>query len=92
MTVAYVFCDLAEKRSEYRTPLKRMMRLMQTFSPRDHRRFQQRENESFRATFLVAAMSYAFDTDLRGRFRKLNFPVSDEICHEFLARMQHSDG
>ena len=87
MTMAYVFCDLAEKRGEHRTPLKRMMRLMQTFSPSDHQRFQQRENESFRATFLVAAMSYGFDTDLRERFRKLNFPVSDEIYAEFLARM-----
>jgi len=87
MTVAYVFCDLAEKRGEYRTPLKRMMRLMQTFSPSDHRRFQQRENEPFRATFLVAALSYGFDTDLRERFRKLNFPASNEIYAELQARV-----
>jgi hypothetical protein len=87
MTVAYVFCDLAEKRGEYRTPLKRMMRLMQTFSPSDHERFQQRANETFRATFLIAALSYSFDTDLRGRFRQLNFPVSDEIYAELLARL-----
>jgi len=25
MTVAYVFCELAEQRSDYRAPLKRMM-------------------------------------------------------------------
>jgi len=91
MTVAYVFCELAEKRGDYRTPLKRMMRLMQTFSPRDHQRFQQRENEAFRASFLVAAMSYGFDADLRVRFRKLHFPVSDEIYTEFLTRIEGSE-
>jgi hypothetical protein len=90
MTVAYVFCELAEERGDYRTPLKRMMRLMQTFSPPDHQRFQQRENEAFRASFLVAAMSYGFDTDLRKRFRNLHFPVSDGIYDELLARMRQS--
>jgi hypothetical protein len=88
MTVAYVFCELAEKRGDYRTPLKHTMRLMQTFCPADHQRFQQRENEAFRASFLVAALSYGFSTDLRPRFRKLNFPVSNEIHAEFLARMK----
>ncbi len=88
MTVAYVFCELAEKRGDYATPLKRMMRLMQTFCPSDHQRFQQREKEAFRASFLVAALSYGFDADLRERFRKLNFPVSDQIYSAFLARMK----
>ena len=88
MTVVYVFCELAEKRGDYGTPLKRMMRLMQTFSPPDHQQFQRRENEAFRASFLVAAMSYGFDTDLRERFRKLNFPVSDVSFEELLARMR----
>ncbi|MFQ5805779.1 MAG: hypothetical protein ACE5I3_04940 [Phycisphaerae bacterium] len=92
MTVAYVFCELAEKRGDYRTPLKRMMRLMHTFSVADRQRFQQRENEPFRASFLVAAMSYGFDTDLRDRFRGLNFPVSDEIYTELPARMKGSGG
>lgn len=92
MTVAYVFCELAEKRGDYRAPLKRMMRLLQTFSPADHKRFQQPENEPFRASFLVAAIAYGFDTDLRGRFRKLNFPVSDEIYTELLARMKSPGG
>jgi hypothetical protein len=87
MTVAYVFCDLAEQRGDYRTPLKRMMHLMQTFSPSDHQRFQQRENEPFRATFLIAGLSYGLDTDLREKFRQLNFPVSDEIYSELLARL-----
>jgi hypothetical protein len=91
MTVAYVFCELAEERGDYRTPLKRMMRLMQTFSPSDHQRFQQRENEAFRASFLVAAISYGFDTDLRKRFRKLHFPVSDEIYSEFLTRVEGTE-
>jgi hypothetical protein len=88
MTVAYVFCDLAEQRGDYATPLKRMMALMQTFGPSDHQRFQQRENEAFRASFLVAAVSFGFDIDLRDRFRKLNFPVSDELYTEMLARMK----
>lgn len=92
MTVAYVFCDLAEQRGDYRTPLKRTMRLMQTFSPADHQRFQQRENEPFRATFMVAALSYGFDADLRERFRKLNFPVSETIYAELLTRLKSADG
>ena len=90
MTVAYTFCSLAEERADYRAPLKRMMRLMQTFCAADRERFQQRENESFRSTFLVAAMSYGFDQDLREKFRKLSFPVSDELYAEFLARMSGS--
>lgn len=87
VTVAYVFCEMAEQRRDYRTPLKRMMRLMQTFSPADHERYRQRENEPFRATFLIAAMSFGFDTDLREKFRGLKFPISDEIYTEFLTRM-----
>jgi hypothetical protein len=89
LTVAYVFCDLAERRGEYRGPLKRMMRLLQTFSGSDHARFQQRENEPFRATFLVAAMSWGFREDLRERFRELRFPVSDKLYAKLLARVSH---
>jgi len=88
MTVAYVFLDLAERRGDYRKALRRMMRLLQTFSAVDRDRFLQRSNESFRATFLVAAMSHGFEMDLRERFRKLGFPVSNEIQAELRARMK----
>ena len=88
MTVAYVFCEEAEKRADYRTAVMRMMRLMQTFSRSDHARFQVHANESFRATFLVAAMSHGFEEDLRPRFRKLGFPLSNRHYVKFRARMK----
>jgi hypothetical protein len=88
MTVVYVFCSLAEEHRDYRTPLKRTMRLLQTFNEADEARFLDRENEGFRATLMVAAMSYGFDTDLRERFRKLHFPVSDAVYEELRGRIK----
>jgi len=88
MAVVYTFMWLADETGDYQGPTKRMMKLLQTFNPQDHQRFQQRENETFRATFLVAALSYGFDQDLRANFRKLNFPVDDKIYHELLGRVR----
>ncbi len=91
MTIAYKFFEHAEKSdSGYRIPLKRMMLLLQTFCEKDRERYSQFINspkaESFRATLMVAALSFAFDEDLRDEFRKLNFPIDDEVYEELIGR------
>jgi hypothetical protein len=57
MAVAYEFVKMADERRDFRTPLQRMMALLQTFNERDHRRFQTRDNEAFRGTLMVVAIS-----------------------------------
>ena len=87
MAVAYEFVSMADERRDFRKPLQRMMALLQTFNERDHRRFQARDSEAFRGTFMVAALSYGFDTDARPAFRRLRFPVDDGIYRELIGRM-----
>lgn len=82
MTIAYKFFEHAEKGSKgYRIPLKRMMALLQTFNPDMRLRYDQNHDTAdaamFRATLMVTALSYAFETDLREKFRDLNFPIDD---------------
>ena len=84
MTIAYVFCAYAENTGlGYKAPLKRMMKLLQTFDERLRRGYNQHNNtasaDTFRATLMVTALSYGFSTDLRTEFRSLNFPISDEV-------------
>ena len=91
MTIAYKFFEHAEKADlGYRMPLKRMMVLLQTFCEKDKERYSRHRNspeaEAFRATLMVAALSFAFEKDLREEFRKLNFPISDEIYEELINR------
>jgi len=88
MTLAYVFVENAEVVGAYRAPLKRMMRLLQTFGERDRERYQMPENDAFRATFVVAALSHAFGRDLRGRFRELRFALDDEVYVELRERVE----
>ncbi len=92
MTIAYVFFVHAENSGlGYEIPLKRMMRLLQTFGDSDRERYSQFSNtpaaETFRSTLFVAALSCAFGEDLRAEFRNLNFPVNDEIYDELLNRV-----
>ena len=89
MTIAYKFCEHAENAGlGYRTPLKRMMEFLQIFNEDLKQRYAPHSNtpiaSTFRATFMVAALSYAFSTDLRMEFKDLNFPVSDEIYEELI--------
>jgi hypothetical protein len=82
MTLGYKFCEYAENQGKgYRVPTKRMMQFLQRFNAEWHRRFDQFNNnpaaDAFRATMMVAAISHAFQKDLRTDFRALNFPVSD---------------
>ncbi|MEW6071036.1 MAG: hypothetical protein AB1726_00385 [Planctomycetota bacterium] len=87
MTLAYVFVESAEERGAFRAPLQRTMALLQTFREADRVRYQERENDAFRATFLVAALSHGFERDLRGRFRALRFVLDDAVYTEMLGRM-----
>ncbi|MDP8211631.1 MAG: hypothetical protein P9M05_12545 [Candidatus Stygibacter australis] len=93
MSAAYVFMEQTELNDMgYRIPLQRMMRLLATFDQEMADSFAQNEDspqaDSFRATLMTAAISYAFDLDLRQRFRELNYPVSDIIYQQLLDRVQ----
>jgi hypothetical protein len=92
MTIAYKFCVHAEDSGQgYRIPLKKMVALLQKFNTDWQSRYDQNHNtpeaDTFRATLMVAAMSYAFSTDLRAEFRDLNFPISDAIYDELIGVM-----
>lgn len=83
MTVAYVFFRHAEAAHNYVDPTRRAMRLLRTFDPAMLAQYAPTSNtptaSAFRATLLVAAVSYAFAEDLRGEFRDLSFPVDDAV-------------
>lgn len=81
-TIAYKFCQYAEAQNKgYLLPAKRLMQFLQRFSPEWQKRYDQFNNnpaaDAFRATMMVAALSNAFQKDLRADFRALNFPISD---------------
>ncbi|MCF0074947.1 T9SS type A sorting domain-containing protein [Dyadobacter sp. CY261] len=81
-TTAFKFCEYAENEGQgYTMPVKRMMQFLQKFNAEWHQRFDQFNNteaaNSFRATMMVAALSHAFQKDLRQDFRSLNYPISD---------------
>ena len=88
------FCTLATKflvHAEdqdlgYRIPVKRMMKLLQTFDQEALAKYDPQHDSvqgaTFRSTFMVAALSFAFKEDLRPEFRALNFPISDADYEE----------
>jgi hypothetical protein len=94
MTVAYEFFVHAERSGGgYRTRVKRMMKLLQVFNDDLRQRYSQfndtPEAGAFRATLMVAALSYAFSRDLRTEFRGLSFPINNETYTE-LYNLAHS--
>lgn len=88
MVLAYVFVEEMESKGTCRDPLKRMMRLLQTFHASDHARYRRPEEDAFRATFMVAALSHGFDRDLRPKFRALKFPIDEPVYAEMMGRMK----
>ena len=83
MTIAYKFFEHAEEGTEgYGEPLKRMMVLLQIFDEGLRLSYDQSHNtteaDTFRATLMVAALSHAFQEDLRQEFRDLDFPIDDQ--------------
>jgi len=95
MTIAFKFFEHAERnRKGYRTPVKRIMEFMQRFNPEWEAGFSARKNnpraEQFRATLSVAALSYAFNQDLRKEFLELRFPVDDDLFLKLLTAPEPS--
>jgi hypothetical protein len=91
-SISYKFIQHAEQAGQgYRIPLKRLMQALELFNSNWLSSFDPSEDtpaaDSFRATLWVAALSYAFQTDLRGEFEALNFPVSDTTYASLSAQM-----
>ncbi len=82
LSVPYKFYEYAEQQGKgYRQPIKRLTQFLSRFNPDWQKRYDQQNDtpagSSFRATMMVAAMSYAFEKDLRADFRAINYPISD---------------
>lgn len=80
--LAYKFCEYAENQGlGYRVPTKRLTQFMQRYDAEWKRRYDPFTNSptgnAFRSTMMVAAISHAFQKDLRAEFRALKFPISD---------------
>ena len=90
MTIAYQFFAHAETAGQgYAIPARRLMRLLEVFNEDLRQQYDQEHNtpaaDEFRATLLVTALSYAFQSDLRAEFRELRFPVSDAIYDQLMS-------
>ena len=90
MTIAYKFFEHAENSGQgYRDPLKRTMELLQVFDEDLEDRYDRLhdtvDGDTFRATLMVAALSYGFSSDLRSEFEDLNFPIDDGTYDELMA-------
>jgi hypothetical protein len=81
MTVAYEFSIHAETVNDYVRPLTRTMKLLRKFNAGLLAQYAPNSNtvsaSTFRATLMVAAVSYGFGQDLRVEFRNLGFPIDD---------------
>lgn len=93
MTIAYVFFVHAENSGKgYLCPLKRMITFLRIFDEDIKQRYDSAhdtpEASIFRATFMTAALSCAFDDDLRQEFKDLNFPVDDARYVKLLDRFR----
>jgi hypothetical protein len=90
MTIAYQFFAHAESTGHgYAIPARRLMRLLDVFNEELRQQYDQQHSttaaDQFRATLLVTALSYAFQSDLRAQFRELRFPVSDAIYNQLMS-------
>jgi uncharacterized protein (TIGR03437 family) len=84
MTVAYTFLKHAETDNMgYRAPLKRMLEFLQLFNSAWQQQYGQNRNDApsaaFRATLMTAALSHAFQRDMREELRGLNFPIDNAV-------------
>ena len=95
LTIAYEFCVHAESLGiGYREPLKRMTSVLAQFDNSMYEAYDQYNNtaaaDSFRATLMVASVSYAFGKDLRAEFRSLKFPIDDNWYNALLSQFPSS--
>jgi len=82
-TLAYKFIEHAEAQGAgHRLPAKRLLRCLQTFDPAMLASYDPHNDTvagaTWRSTLMVKALSFAFETDLRGEFIALNFPIDDD--------------
>jgi hypothetical protein len=98
MTIAYKFFEHAEDAGQgYHLPTKRLMFLLESLDENLRQRYDQHNDtpaaDEFRATLMVTALSYAFQTNLTAEFRALNFPTSDSTYDELMGKVRaDSDG
>ncbi len=81
------FLEKAENSGQgYKGPVRRFFKLLQGFNSDWEQRYDRTHNtpaaDTFRATLMTAALSYAFQSDMRGELRNLNFPISDKVYNE----------
>jgi uncharacterized protein (TIGR03437 family) len=83
MTLGYVFLREANPADPdgYRFPVKRLMEFLQLWNPAWQSSYSPQSNspaaEVFRSTMLVAAISHGLQTDMRGVFTQLRFPLDE---------------
>jgi len=95
-TLGFLFCKHAEDAGKgYMLPCRRLMRLLCLFDEGMRDRYDQAhdtpEASAFRASLFAAGLSWAFDADLRGELRALNFPVDDNVYEELVRRTAWHD-
>ncbi|NQV35646.1 MAG: PKD domain-containing protein [Phycisphaeraceae bacterium] len=93
MTLAYKFIEHVELANHgFRGPTQRLCRFLGFFNPQWRTQFSQHQNnasaESFRASLMVAALSYAVKADLRGEFKALSFPINDTTFDDLTEYVQ----
>jgi hypothetical protein len=89
MTIAYKFIEHAENNGQgYEIPLKNMMSFLQKFNPDSFASWDQQNNtqkaDTFRASYMITALSTAFHEDLRNEFKSLNFPISNKLFDQII--------
>jgi hypothetical protein len=93
MTLAYKFLAHAERAGRgYQLPTRRLLVLLEPFDADLRQRYDQHhdtpEADAFRATLMVAALSYAHQTNLTAEFAALGFPVSEGTYDELMGRVR----
>lgn len=91
-TMSYLFYLNAERsKLEYRIIVKRLMTFFQQLNSQTAKQYAADKNEPkksvFRSTFMITAMSYALEKDLRNQFKKYKFPVDDEVFGSLIKNM-----
>jgi hypothetical protein len=90
MALAREFLLLADATGDLRGPTRRLMAAIETWGPADAERWQPREAEAFRSTFMVAAVGHALGQDVRTHFRDMGFPIEDVVYTAVQARRMHA--
>ena len=93
MTLAYKFIEHIELADKgFRIPTQRLCQFLGFFNPQWRTQYSQHQNspsaEAFRASLMVAALSYAVEADLREAFKTLSFPISDTLFDDLTEYVQ----